>query len=120
MRWTYHIAALPRLRSVKFGGSVTIGGLISPSESFGGRLAEAVLYLSDIDEFGIADFLRHTRNLRSLTHSHKMGGRVVSPWSTLPAESHGPRDWNICNFVTAIGREVGEHLEELSVSIETL
>ena len=29
----------------------------------------------------------------------------------------GPQDWNICKFITAIERNVGSHLEQLSISI---
>ncbi len=70
---------------------------------------EAVHFLCcSVDEVAIADFLRHTSRLRTFRYSHS-------------TKNHdGPRDWDLCKFVTAIEREVGSHLMELSVSIREL
>jgi len=54
---------------------------------------------------GIADFLKHTRRLRTLVYSHST------------KYNREPRDWNIREFVTTIERVAGSHLIELSVSI---
>ena len=60
-----------------------------------------------IDDVSITKFLKHTPRLRTLTYSH----------STKSIDGPHDRDWDICKFVTAVEREVGAHLVELSVSI---
>ncbi|KAF2093596.1 hypothetical protein NA57DRAFT_81098 [Rhizodiscina lignyota] len=72
---------------------------------FGGTLEEAVLKDCCIDEVGITNFLKYTPHLKTLRYSH-MTNEFGNPWS-----------WNICKFLTAIEREAGGHLVELSVSI---
>lgn len=58
-----------------------------------------------IDEVSIAKFLQHNPNLKTLRYSH-LSKQIV-----------GDQYWNICDFVAAIEREVGNHLAKLSVSI---
>jgi hypothetical protein len=58
-----------------------------------------------IDDVGIANFLKYSSRLKTLRYSHKS------------KQNSGFQDWNICNFVQAIGREAGSHLEGLSISI---
>lgn len=74
-----------------------------------GENLEAIhLVYSSIDEVAVADFLRHTPRLRTFRYSHST------------KDHGGPQDWDLCKFVTAIEREVGSHLVELSVSIREL
>ena len=74
-----------------------------------GETLEAVHFLfCSIDEIAIADFLKHTQRLRIFRYSHST------------KDHGGPRDWDLCKFVTAIEREVGSHLKELSVTIREL
>jgi hypothetical protein len=53
----------------------------------------------------IADFLQRAPFLKTLRYSHS-------------TKSHGPQDWNLSQFGTAIAHAVGDHLKELSVSIK--
>lgn len=77
------------------------------SDDFGQTL-EVVDFLDCyIDHVAIADFLKHTPRLRSLTYSHMSKGDPEGP----------PQDWDICKFVTAIEREAGGHLMQLSITI---
>ncbi|TGJ86906.1 hypothetical protein E0Z10_g1919 [Xylaria hypoxylon] len=61
-----------------------------------------------IDEVAITEFLKHTPRLSALKYIHRS------------REDGDNQDWNICKFVTAIEREVGSHLEQLSISIREL
>ncbi|KAF7877279.1 hypothetical protein EAF04_000962 [Stromatinia cepivora] len=61
-----------------------------------------------IDDAALADFLKHTPRLKALEYSHKTKKGIGLP------------DWDICKFVTTIGREAGNHLEQLSISIHEL
>ncbi len=74
-----------------------------------GETLEVIHFVcSSIDHVAIADFLRHTPRLKVFTYSHS-------------TKNHsGPWDWDLCKFVTAIEREVGSHLIELSISIREL
>ncbi|KAI0899310.1 F-box domain protein [Annulohypoxylon nitens] len=56
------------------------------------------------DHLGVANFLSHVPRLMKLTYSH-------SP------KMNGSEEWNMSEFVTAIEREVGNYLEEFSISI---
>ena len=58
-----------------------------------------------IDHMAIADFLKLTSRLRSLRYTHMRKGDPEGP----------PQDWDICKFVTAIEREAGDHLMQLSI-----
>ena len=55
-----------------------------------------------IDEVGIANFLKHTPCLQTLSYSH---------WTK------SEQNWNIGKFVTAIKQGVGSHLVQLSMMI---
>lgn len=110
--WVNPFLALPHVRSFRGPSCVAIGNdghKSIPSNLLEGRfgmtLVVADLVACCIDEVGIADFLQHTTRLRTLRYSH------------MTKTHDGPLEWNICNFVAAIEREVGSHLEELSVSI---
>ncbi|KUJ14350.1 uncharacterized protein LY89DRAFT_671708 [Mollisia scopiformis] len=100
--------ALPSMRSFRGRSCEVLGqghmGTTStiPYRFLGETLETAHLLQCCIDDLAIADFLKHTPRLKTLKYSH------------FKADS---RDWNICKFVTAIGREAGDHLIELSVSI---
>ena len=63
-----------------------------------------------IDHVAIADFLKHTPRLRSLRYSHTSIGDPEGLFL----------DWDICKFVTAIEREAGGHLMQLSITIVKL
>lgn len=116
LAWASPFLALPHIRSFHGPRCVAMNGVGHRSiyaskdphwDDFGGTL-EAVHFVSCcIDELGIADFLRHTTSLRTLCYSH----------STKGTRGRHDGDWDICKFVTAIEREAGSHLEELSVSI---
>ena len=119
LAWASPFLALPHMRSFHGPSCVAMddGGHKSIYASkdlyrggFGETLEAAHLVSCCIDEVGIADFLKHTTRLRTLQYSHSTKG------------NGGPHDgdWDICKFVTAIEREAGSHLEELSVSIREL
>ncbi len=77
----------------------------APDHGIGETLEAVHFVCCSVDEVAIADFLRHTSRLRTFRYSHS-------------TKNHGgPWDWDLCKFVTAIEREVGSHLVELSVSI---
>ena len=74
-----------------------------------GETLEVVHFVCcSIDEVAIADFLRHALRLRTFMYSHST------------KDHGGPRDWDLCKFVTAVEREVGSHLAELSITIHEL
>ena len=107
--------ALPHIRSfhgpscvaMNDGGHKSICASIDPYGGFAKTLQSVHFMSCCIDDVGIADFLKHIPRLRTLMYSHSTKG------------NDGPhdKDWNICKFVTAIEREAGSHLVELSVSI---
>jgi len=107
--------ALPHIRSfhsfncvaMDDGGHKRICASKDPYCGFAKTLKSVRFISCCIDDVGIADFLKHTPRLRMLMYSHSTKG------------NGGPydREWDICKFVTAIEREVGSHLVELSVSI---
>ena len=107
--------ALPHIRSfygpncvaMDDGGHKRICASIDSHGGFAETLKSVHFMSCCIDDVGIADFLKHAPNLRTLLYSHSTKG------------NGGPhhRDWDICKFVTAIEREAGCHLVELSVSI---
>ena len=112
--WTSPFLALPHMRSFRGPSCVAMNDghkSIASKDPYRGleKTLEAVHLVSCcIDEVGIADFLKHTTRLRTLTYSHSTKG------------NDGPQYWNICKFVTAIEREAGSHLVKLSVSIHEL
>ncbi|RDL32655.1 Uncharacterized protein BP5553_09111 [Venustampulla echinocandica] len=101
--------ALPHVRLFRGPSCVAIGSdsiaLASkdPYLCYGETLEIVHLAGSCIDEVAIADFLKHTSRLRTLKYSHSKKG--------------DSEDWDICKFVTAIEREAGSYLEELSISL---
>ena len=107
--------ALPHIRSfygrscvaMDDGGHKSICASKDPYGGFAKTLKSVHFMSCCIDGVGIADFLKHTPRLRTLMYSHATEG------------NGGPHDrgWDICKFVTAIEREAGSHLVELSVSI---
>lgn len=115
LNWVNPFLALPHVRSFRGPSCVAIGDdghktipSNFPEAGFGKTLIVVDLVACCIDEVGIDDFLRHTTRLRTLRYSH------------LTKAHSGPPEWNICRFITAIGRAVGGHLEELSVFIRDL
>lgn len=115
MDWVNIFLALPQIRSfcgrscVAIGddGYKTIASHVS-EVGFGKTLIAVNLTACSIDEVGIGDFLQQTTRLRTLRYSH------------VTKAHRGPQEWNICKFMTAIERKVGNHLEELSISIHEL
>ncbi|KAI4150264.1 MAG: hypothetical protein L6R39_002316 [Caloplaca ligustica] len=114
--WAIPFLALPHVRSFYGPSCVAVGGdghykniaYYNPEGGFGKTLVAVNFMACCIDEVGIADFLQHTTCLRTLRYSHT-------------TKIHrGPQDWNLCQFITAIERKVGSHLEELSISIREL
>ncbi|KAL2054569.1 hypothetical protein ABVK25_005317 [Lepraria finkii] len=109
--------ALPCMRSFRGWSCVAIkdDGRTSSlaqhwSYNFGQTLEVVCFPGCYIDHVAIADFLKHTPRLRSLTYSHMSKGDPEGP----------PQDWDICKFVTAIEREAGGHLMQLSITIAEL
>jgi hypothetical protein len=106
--------ALPHVRSFRGPSCVAMGDVPiaiaskDPYRGYGETLEVVNLVSCCIDEAAIADFLKHTPRLKTLRYSHTTKG------------DGDPQDWDICKFVTAIEREAGNHLEELSVSIREL
>ena len=80
------------------------------SYNFGQTLEVAYLGACYIDHVAIADFVKHTPRLRTLTYSHRSKGDPEG----------SPQDWDICKFATAIEREAGGHLMQLSITITEL
>jgi hypothetical protein len=101
--------ALPKMRSFRGDYSWAISNTpmslasLNPNLHYRTFLETVSFSNSCIDEGTIAEFLRHTPHLKKFKYSH------------IPRDEF--TEWNICNFVTAIEREVGAHLEELSISI---
>lgn len=107
--------ALPRIRSFFGRSCVAIGGSghtsmasKNPYSGFATTLETVRFVNCCIDEFSIADFLQNTPRLKTLTYRHAT------------KRNRGHQDWDLCKFVTAVEREVGSHLEELSVCIHKL
>lgn len=102
--------ALPRIRSFRGPSCVIMDdnhkSIVpeDPHYGFGETLESVSLVACCVDEVGIADFLKDTKRLKSLRYSHSTKYNV------------SPQCWDICKFVAAIERQVGSHLEELSVS----
>ena len=109
--------ALPCVRNFSGWSCVAIkdkGGMSSLAQNWScdfGQTLEVVYFPGCyIDHVAIADFLKHTPRLRSLTYSHMSKSDPEGP----------PLDWDICKFVTAIEREAGGHLMQLSITIAEL
>ena len=109
--------ALPCMRSFRGVSCVAIknnGRTRSLAQNWScdfGRTLEVVCFPACyIDHVAIADFLKYTSRLRTLKYSHMSKGDPEGP----------PQDWDICKFVTAIEREAGGHLVQLSITINEL
>lgn len=115
LNWASLFLALPRVRFFRGPSCVAVDDgdhttmeFRSPCSGFATTL-ETVHFVSCwIDEVGIAKFLKHASHLKTLRYSHGRKENVDSP------------NWNIYEFVTAIEREAGSHLEGLSVIISEL
>lgn len=100
---------LPRIQSlrgysrVKMDSGRTTTAFKMPYNGFAMSLETVHFAGCSIDETGIAEFLKHSPNLKTLRYSHAT------------AELAAARDWNIWKFVAAIEREAGNHLEGLSL-----
>ncbi len=115
LAWASPFLALPHVRSFRgpscvatssdFGHDRTSSSKAPHHAGLGPSTLGAVHLVSCcISPAGIAGFLAHTPCLRTLRYSHCTKEGVDA-------------DWDICNFITAIERATGAHLEELSVSI---
>jgi hypothetical protein len=103
------LLALPRIRSFHSPSSVSYVGARRPSSpcqslppSIGETMAIAHLLSSNLDGPAMEHFLRCTPRLKTLVYSHS--SKQLSPL------------WDICALVTAIVKEAGSHLEELSIT----
>ena len=112
LNWAGLFLSLPRIQSFRAPSCVAIdsGGRTStefknPYSGYTTTLETVHFVSCCIDEVSIAKFLKHSPSLKTLRYSHSTKDIV------------GDQYWNICDFVTAIEREVGNHLEGLSVSI---
>lgn len=119
LAWASPFLALPHMRSFRGPSCVAMKDDSHKNThaskdpyrgSFGETLENVHLVSCCIDEVGIADFLKHTKRLRTLRYSH----------STKDNDDPHDEDWDICKFVTAIEHEAGSHIEGLSVSIREL
>ncbi|KAL8837318.1 MAG: hypothetical protein Q9170_002575, partial [Blastenia crenularia] len=107
--------ALPRVQSfcgvscVAFGDDSRIGVPAGRfNDIFGQTLTSINLVACCIDDVGIAHLLQHAARLRTLRFSYA-------------TKTHsGPQEWDICKFIDAIERQVGSHLEELSIVFHDL
>ncbi|GAW22608.1 hypothetical protein ANO14919_121500 [Xylariales sp. No.14919] len=105
------LLALPRLRTFHGGCYITVGDdprlrpPPTPYTFYGKALESVTLDNCWMDPESIAEFLAHTPRLKVFNYSHTLGLRVDT------------QGWDLCGFVAAIGREVGSHLERLSVGI---
>lgn len=95
--WVQQLLALPTVESFK--GYSIIG---SPEMSTGRSLRSIRLFCSCLHARDIDNLLSGTSSLRILYYSHSIKTKDA--------------DWDICAFIEAIARQVGSHLEELSVS----
>jgi hypothetical protein len=103
------LLALPRIRLFHGPSSVSHFGARKPSSpcqslppSVGETMEVAHLLSSNLDGPAMEHFLRCTPRLKTLVYSHS-------------SKELGPT-WDICALVTAIVKEAGSHLEELSIT----
>ncbi|KAE8393880.1 hypothetical protein BDV23DRAFT_180330 [Aspergillus alliaceus] len=111
--WATCFLTLPHVRSFWGPGCVGTGdgygAITSAYLSSGFQSLEAVHFMrASIDDKAIAGFLKHTPSLKTLRYSHTTNN------------NGGLQDWDLCRFVAAIEREAGNHLVELSISIDEL
>ncbi|PGH16527.1 hypothetical protein AJ79_01632 [Helicocarpus griseus UAMH5409] len=103
--WVTPFLALPHVHSFRGPSCVALG---DPDAQIGPKylaLDAVDLMCSSIDEVAMANFLKHAPRLKRLYYSHQT------------KENGGPRDWHLCGFISAIEREAGSRLEELSICI---
>lgn len=110
LSWASPFLALPHLKSFSGPGGSAVREIprslaFRSSPYVADALETAHLGGCCIDDTGIADFLRHTPRLKTLTYSHSTQQKYLPP------------NWNICEFVNAVAREAGSHLIEFSVDI---
>lgn len=107
LSWASSLIALPRIKNFQGGGCI---GRVDSDKRIEGRclrtdldskLETAGFWDASIDAVAIADFLKHTPCLTSLTY-----------WHSTKAKG-GHRNWDLCVFIAAVQREVGSHLEHL-------
>ncbi|KAJ5826324.1 hypothetical protein N7474_003462 [Penicillium riverlandense] len=108
--WAIPFLALPCIRSFQCPTCVGEGNGHESSSSrylrndFKSSLEVVEMTRASIDELAIAGLLKHAPGLKKLRYSHSTIG-------------HAPQYWNLSQFGTAIAHAVGDHLKELSVSI---
>ena len=109
--WAFPFLALPNIRCLWYPKCVSIGSGHSNITSkylhcaFISGIEEIHLGSGAfIDEVAIANLLKHTPCLKTLTYWHLSKGT-------------GSQNWDLCQFVTAIQCQVGGHLEMLSINI---
>lgn len=106
--------ALPRMQSLSSFQCIATDDALSKNEfkdlyfNFRQNLEKVDLARCHIEDAALSNFLRHTPCLRTFKYSHQS------------KEDNNLKAWDIFKFVTAIEREVGNHLERLSVSIQKL
>ena len=108
--WVFPFLALPRIQSLWCPNCVSTGSGHRSIMSkylhcaFTSGIEEIHLGSVFIDEVTIADLLKHTPCLKTLTYWHSTKGT-------------GSQNWDLCQFVTAIQYQVGSHLAKLSINI---
>lgn len=108
LHWAIPFLSLPRVQY--FCGPIDIEGhgnslTTYPHGGSGMALEEIDLQYACVDWISIANFLKHTPNLKTLRYAH-WNRRMI-----------GIEDWDLCRFIAAIAEGVGSHLTELSISI---
>lgn len=109
--------ALPRLRWFDAAKCSAVDGdsiAKAPQDlyaCYGANLEEADLYGGSFSVAAIADFLRHTPRLKRLSLNYTYRRYRV------PNNGTRPRDWDVVQYVAAIEKEAGNHLEELKLNI---
>ena len=101
--WATSIVALPRIQLLESGGhrgKLYDNKYLCPG--FNSKVERVWFLHTSIDAVAIADFLKHTPCLKSLTYWHSTRA------------SMGHQDWDLCGLIAAVEREVGGHLEKFS------
>lgn len=124
MKWASAFLALPHMQTFDTS-RCTVAGKIPESLTFNttsymaDNLDKASLGCCCIDEIGIADFLRHTPRLRSLTYSHMTTNDLKKGLSIRAKHDYLMERWDICKFINAVAREAGDRLVEFSIPDST-
>ncbi|KAA8645024.1 uncharacterized protein ATNIH1004_009235 [Aspergillus tanneri] len=108
LSWATLLIALPRIQSFQGGGCIGKAYDVKSIESkylcseFNSTVETVGFWEASINAVAITDFLKHTPCLKSLTYWHSEKDSVKN------------QGWDLCEFISAVQRNVGSHLESLS------